>query len=582
MTTQPEYSNTGADGNPTDDLVFALVKADGTLVPLLECEPGESLENFFERLQRHVRRQGDARLILGRLLEGGAKIEPRCALPPQESYRAAFDEFVEEALRQENADCAAPTPEDLEAELASGFMRSALEEAQQRINAIYLANGTLTDCADCAAGEYEPYIMASAVIDGICLSPSLSALDLFIAATLLKQCADEHSADCEAAQKARIAAVKQNPATPIVKAWLKKPVSVAPDTKHTGILPKVFHYVAKTDAQQRLFNLPGPAPQQARLPVFNDIPASHSALWLWDAMGNDVHGRKSSSASYELRLFVEMLLAVPQTHRSMAGNIGFRWGDIVNYVFSPRTYYQKRFPAFRRAFDIVDSAYIRYDGDDWFPVKFRRLPGPGSWNAYDKIFLCEYAMPPGSEQGALVHRPTLREVGRSNGVAYALLLSLYVQWDKHNFKGRFAQVQRPRLLRNSDGLLLDKNLEPVLQNGQPLRRWMVTRKDGSRALHSRLIALDAYGEQTDLAHAAYEYNPEADRYDSFEDVGLIALAYPNSDMPNIDRRTKASWKARVIKALTELHDAGHLILDTDNLYYWKPMPPQGWGPGYER
>ena len=202
----------------------------------------------------------------------------------------------------------------------------------------------------------------------------------------------------------------------------------------------------------------------------------------------------------------------------------------------------------------LSRIFLPWTGGAWFPTRVVNLP-----TRADDWLLVDVELPPGSGQGPLVHRPTLRSYGVHSAPAYRAYLAATYQWDEYLTNcGRVVQATRPGVKRDDDGNILDRNGQHILgKNNRPVRRWN----------HPQAVRL---GER--------EQNPAAARFAPLltrDDV--ISMANPSG----VDRSRQAFRDARKILEMMAVDGVITLetgLKNTGGQECMRVLPPAGWGP----
>ena len=146
-----------------------------------------------------------------------------------------------------------------------------------------------------------------------------------------------------------------------------------------------------------------------------------------------------------LRLFIEVLMAIPREARAQAGSSGYRLRVQVRELVAglwPRGSGSRRSPwsATRHAGPLYDAleavhgARVPYPMDDgrvaaWAPIAVRLWP-PRDGMRLDDDVLFDVLLPPDEGRGPKVHIPTLRSYGLDSGPAYAGYLGVCWYWNE--------------------------------------------------------------------------------------------------------------------------------------------------------
>ena len=205
----------------------------------------------------------------------------------------------------------------------------------------------------------------------------------------------------------------------------------------------------------------------------------------------------------------------------------------------------------------LSRIFLPWTGGTWFPTRVVNIPT----NADDWL-LVDVELPPGSGQGPLVHRPTLRGYGVSSAPAYRAYLAATYQWDEYlTHRGHIVQATRPVVKRDEDACILDRNGRRILgKNGQPVRSW-----NHPKAVH--------VGEREDNPAAA-RFAPLLTRDD------IISMTNPSG----ADRSRQAFSDARKIFEMMAADGVITLVPRLKNSggqECMRVLPPPGWGPEWK-
>ena len=484
--------------------------------------------------------------------------------------------WKERVRRRDNED-----PPDFPAfgELTYGVLTGELQEGKQeflkRLDSVCKVLGT-ENLLDALTGSYSQQVTLDAnrvsiIIDGkrVTLDPSMTTdlFNIFIAFGLK---------DCHLSWDT---AVRQNknlnhPLIPLIEAWFKLPRLVKPVRKRTGIAPR-FATMRDTSGDpsifgqlpdaigshgQMTFHLPGFEPPTRKL-----IAAPTLELYDW-AGGQSL--KKGRAAPQTLRLFFELLMAVPLEAREYRSDLSISLRDLRDWLY----------PAIERSNGQIKSSYERRkhlhliqrairethnlsvevipEGEKasvlWQPVTARAIPN----GDLDSVARFEILMPPGSNRGALVDRHEARILGLNSAIHYRAYISLCYFWDyygKTENGKRLIKSTRPIVARNAQGLIVNKAGEVIVnQTGKPVSLW----KQG--------VLLDANGRPTDLKHAAREVNPNAlSRYPVLSDDDILDLCYSLADSTTVTGNTRLQRLHRAKIALLQMEKEGYVIVVED-------------------
>ena len=245
------------------------------------------------------------------------------------------------------------------------------------------------------------------------------------------------------------------PITPIVLAWLRRPIPAECNPRETGrFIPQRLAMARGDDS--RAGKRYAPAAHISRngqgiLPGFGlDPPPPVSLPLALYQMGNGPQVARGRGAPMALRLFVEVVLAVkPEERNGQPRALQVKLRDLLAWLYPGRkppgpSQYLPRLEAARRALDdtlipIFDPETGRHDPRRIVSISV--IPeGEGALDAPMRLIV---DLPAGSEHGPKVS-DNIRRWGARNADAYRLLLNLSYYW--HN-----PGVTRRPVGKRSDG-----------------------------------------------------------------------------------------------------------------------------------
>ena len=382
----------------------------------------------------------------------------------------------------------------------------------------------------------------------------------------------------------------KHPVAALIEAWFKRPPKIAPVRKRNGIAPR-FAVVRDIRQDPTIFgqlpDLPGPHDRMTTyLPAFKPHKQRFIAapvLHLYDKVGGQSQ-KRGRAAPIDLRLFFELLMAVPLEEREHRRNLDLTLRDLRDWFYPAverpdgriSSSYQpsKHLHLIQRGIRAVHNLGVEAipAGDTvpvlWQPVTARAIP-TGDLNSRARF---EIVLPPGSSHGALVDRQVLRTLGLSSAIKYRAYISLCYFWDYYGQTKngrRSIRSTRPTVARNAAGLMVDTVGMPILDaKGKPVTRW----KQG--------VPVDRDNRPTILGHAAREINPAAlKRYPVLMTKDIFDLCYSTvvgGEMVTANTRLKRLARAR--DALREMQTDGYIIIVEDAINSagdrrgWKILP----------
>lgn len=359
----------------------------------------------------------------------------------------------------------------------------------------------------------------------------------------------------EAAHAEYLSEGPPHPLGRIVRLWQERRPQ-PPDRRATGIMPQTLPLRAATPARKDTLVEPAdstawpalgpvePPYETGWLPGFEVTPSKVTPappLVIYDA-AEQTSTSRGGGANLALRLAVELLMAVPRRERAYRGRrvIEMTLGELLEWLWpngapSPARYW----PNLRIALRALHNAQIPYgDKELWQPFAVRLLPRHPLHRSARLRF--EVEMPPGSQAGARIYRPTLRAYGLRNATAYRAWLSLSYIWHEHLVKPRMRptgvrwEIAPPRLAqvrrdKQTDGLL-DAHGKPVLRpNGAPQLQ----------STHPAAVPiLNEDGTPATIR------NGEMDRLPELGPDDLVVLTHPHPGQLSGATRRKAVQRAR--------------------------------------
>ena len=357
----------------------------------------------------------------------------------------------------------------------------------------------------------------------------------------------------------------RHPLAPLVEAWQAgQPIEVKRDTKNNAIMPAPFAIVRDLQSEQgALFDIsstsqPGfHAAAQGWLPTMEPEAketVESLPLILFDAAGGTsmAPGR---GAPLALRLWVESILSVPCPRLPGQARVACTLEELISQLW-PNGWSGPGRDALKleRAFSQIQQAYVPWEGGRWLAVAVRNRP---DYHNLKSPVVFDVSLPPGSGQGPLVHRPTLRKYGVKNAAAYRLALGLAYLWNKHlTHKGKRLPPTVPVVERNPAGVVLDVHGRPLQRSGRPVTHWS-----------------DRGAART----GNYERNPEMERLPWLTPDNLLSLGSPyQAGGRPLGEAARRKALERVRQAADEMVKAGDVAIEKKERLI-RLAPPDWWG-----
>ena len=385
----------------------------------------------------------------------------------------------------------------------------------------------------------------------------------------------------------------RHPLGPLVRAWQARALRAEPDRRDTGIMPSPLRVTGERRADTgRLFELAGydrvdeaptgllPLPDEpAYLPGLEPEPQSARIVPALPLVMFDATGRPSTSpgrgASLGLRLYAELLMAVPRRSRGFRCELRFTLRELLSWLWpngapSPARYWPQLQAAVR---DLREGSIPWDEGKSlWHPIQ--AWSAPRDPYKRDGIYRFEVRLPPGSEVGPRVYRPTLRLYGLQSAPKYRAWLGLAYLWGEHLRRARPQAVWRgggiahgiepPRLpvveRDRRTGGILDATGRPVkTRSGEPVRS----------PFDRRAVPVpDPDGKP------GTERNPAMDRLPELGPRDLLALTTPDSQrFRYASRRALRAMVSKARKVLEAMAGAGDIVIERETDGGWRILPP---------
>ena len=352
------------------------------------------------------------------------------------------------------------------------------------------------------------------------------------------------------------------PLAPLVAAWQRlAPVQVDVDRRPRAILAEPLRAARRQHADQLPLGLDletpmGPsAGEQGYLPGLAPAPSALVPvlpLALYDLAGGAMQS-PGRGAPLAQRLFFEVLMSVGRLDRvpGQTARVESTYRELVAWLWPNlrrRTWDRSRhLPALYRALLELDGMRIEWERQLWRLVAVTALPTGATRPDDPAVFRVEHL--PGSDHGPLIDRALLRRFGLVSAPAWRAFLRLAYLWDHAKAKngGRRIYATRPKVQRDRDGVLIDRDGRPVQRrDGRPVRDWSDSR------------AVQLYGSSGELLS---ERNPAADRVPLLGPDDLVRLAF-DGDLP-----TGAAFRKRVQRAheaLAVMEAAGAVVVEDND------------------
>jgi len=369
----------------------------------------------------------------------------------------------------------------------------------------------------------------------------------------------------------------KHPLGSLVGAWQDRPKKVLPETKReTGIMPQTLRVRCDVRETGELPNWPEnlgavATPEESGwLPGFKPLPSRivpALPLVIFDATGRPSTSR-GHGAALDLRLAVELLMAIPRTDRHGKIEVSLTLREMLAWLWpngapSPSRYWTRLQAATRR----LNSAAVIWDKGNaiWRPIRVWSEPSkPKSGNGPYRF---EVRLPPGSEVGPRVHRPTLRLYGLQSAPKYRAWLGLSYLWHKHlrynlpaRGGGTRTMIHPPRLpivkRDRRTGGILDTHGRPVThKGGKPVKS----------PLHPAAVPILRPSGKPKTRR-----NPAMDRLPELGSDELIELTAPNANRLRGTTRRKALERSR--RTLEAMGQAGDIRIERHR-NGWRILPP---------
>lgn len=367
----------------------------------------------------------------------------------------------------------------------------------------------------------------------------------------------------------------KNPAAALIDAWLSRPIPASRNAKRTGIIVKEHYHIHELTRPSG-DDLAEISVGQAMLPGLKDLLPDYDemdtfpVLAMFDALrGSD------KEAGLGLRMLVTVLTEIDTQISTPINDSGvlvrMTLHDLITHLWPKGWRRNKCMPRLRAAMFGWDHAGVPDRGG------LRRVIGTvGEWIALpddyplDGELFFQVYLPPGAQQGALVHRETLDHLGANSGLMYRAALTLAHQWwraARSKGKGKSGETlgttwpyaKRPAKLRNELDQLVNGKGDPILNTrGYPIKNWN----------DPRTVPNPNREDET---------NPMVRYLPTYGDDRLVKLCYAASKITDNNRHV---YLKRARKAVDEMGRLG-LLEKAEHDGGLKLCPPRGWGVNFQ-
>ena len=367
----------------------------------------------------------------------------------------------------------------------------------------------------------------------------------------------------------------KHPAAALIDAWMSRPTPATRNAKPTGIIVKE-HYRIHELTKPTGDDLAEVGVGQAMLPGLKDLLPDYDemdtfpVLAMFDALrGSD------KEAGLGLRMLVTVLTEIDTQISTPINDSGvlvrMTLHDLVKHLWPKGWRRNKCMPRLRAAMLGWDHAGVPARGG------LRRVIGTvGEWIALPDDFplagelFFQVYLPPGAQQGALVHRETLDHLGANSGLMYRAALTLAHQWwrsARTKGKGKSGEAlgttwpyaNRPAKLRNETDQLVDGKGNVLLNR----REYPITNWNDPRTVPN--------------PNREDEPNPMIRYLPTYTDDRIVRLCYAASKITDDNRHV---YLKRARKAVHEMERLG-LLEKAEHDGGLKLCPPRGWGVNFQ-
>ena len=361
-----------------------------------------------------------------------------------------------------------------------------------------------------------------------------------------------------------------HPAAPLVRAWQSRPKIVETDRNYNGILPISVATVRDLKTEQAtLFSTLPQSKRPGRFEtgeLFGNLPENHDPsrprnsvipaslpLVVYDAAGgkNFARGR---GAPLPLRLWVEVLLSVRPEDRRQTTRLRVELRDLVSAVW-PNGWSGPAIDGNRllRALVQIDRMFVPWEGGYWKAVRVVNIP---KMDQPRDVVVIDVELPPGSDVGPMIHRPTLAKYGVDSAAGYRIYLGLSEFWNRYlTTGGKRLPPLIPEVNRDKAGLVVGADGKPLVDKAGRPAHW-----NDRRAVRT--------GANVD--------NPEYRRLPWLSAEDLLRLGFPMAEVSTKQQRYRRLADAK--RALQRMDGDGDVILETaTDGRRWRVLPPRNWG-----
>ena len=354
-----------------------------------------------------------------------------------------------------------------------------------------------------------------------------------------------------------------HPLAPIIKAWLQAQIpEVEPDRRPTQIIPGFLRetQIDLSDSYLPVGQFHEGGEVQGWLPGFENnqsmiVPALPLEIYE-SAEGSPAPG--GSGAPLGQRIFIHALLAFPYGKRQRDGSVKLNTSlrDIRDWAYPNGWTRKYDLPRIINALDEVHNMRIRWERRRWNVVQVFGLPDSNI--KLDDLLPLRVEYPEGvSGNGPMIDIIPLRLYGTSSAPKFRAWIRLPYLWDDAKIRsgGFRIYATRPKVLRNSDGYLIDARGKVICTGELYSTSWGWKFRDGN-------IPQRAWYHPLAIQTGQQERNPEADKVPVLFNHDMIHLFFDNQRLtPSTSR--KRLQLAR--DAAEEMEKEGRIVIETDQV-----------------